>query len=181
MMKDDPVIAEIREVRHRISAEQDHDPRKVVDYYIEMQKQYRERLVESAADEEKHRQPVSYTGAQVVSCEDPALKPGDRCPQWPGHLYDTKRPTIFIHLTGQPIVAATRYDHQVLRCSSCQTRFTAPLPEGVPPQKYDSPADVAIAVAKYAGGISSYWLARLQESCGVPLSESVQFECCDGC
>ncbi len=57
-MKDDPAIAEIREVRHRISAEHDHDPRKVVDYYIEMQKQYRERLVESAADEESHRQPV---------------------------------------------------------------------------------------------------------------------------
>ncbi|MCA1606513.1 MAG: IS66 family transposase [Acidobacteria bacterium] len=125
------------------------------------------------------RSASSYTGAQVVSCEDPALKPGDRCPQCPGHLYDTKTPTIFIHLTGQPIVAATRYDQQVLRCSSCQTRFTAPLPEGVPPQKYDSTADVAIAVAKYAGGIPSYRLARLQESCGVPLSESVQFERCE--
>ncbi|MEJ7712998.1 MAG: hypothetical protein WKF84_24935 [Pyrinomonadaceae bacterium] len=30
MMKDDPAIAGIREVRHRISAEHDHDPRKVV-------------------------------------------------------------------------------------------------------------------------------------------------------
>ncbi|MCA1602212.1 MAG: transposase [Acidobacteria bacterium] len=27
------------------------------------------------------RSAYSYTGAQVVSCEDPALKPGDRCPQ----------------------------------------------------------------------------------------------------
>ncbi len=57
-MKDDPAIAKIREVRHRISAEHDHDPRKVVEYYIEMQKQYRERLVERSADEEKHSQPV---------------------------------------------------------------------------------------------------------------------------
>ncbi len=57
-MKDDPAIAKIREVRHRISAEHDHDPRKVVEYYIEMQKQYRERLVERSADEEKHNQPV---------------------------------------------------------------------------------------------------------------------------
>jgi len=57
-MKDDPAIAKIREVRHRISEEHDHDPRKVVEYYIEMQKQYRERLVESSADEEKHSQPV---------------------------------------------------------------------------------------------------------------------------
>ncbi len=57
-MKDDPAIAKIREVRHSISAEHDHDPRKVVEYYIEMQKQYRERLVERSADEEKHNQPV---------------------------------------------------------------------------------------------------------------------------
>lgn len=57
-MKDDPAIAKIREVRHRISAEHDHDPRKVVEYYIEMQKQYRERLVASSTDEEQHSQPV---------------------------------------------------------------------------------------------------------------------------
>ncbi len=57
-MKDDPAIAKIREVRHRISEEHDHDPRKVVEYYIEMQKQYRERLVESPANEEKQSQPV---------------------------------------------------------------------------------------------------------------------------
>ncbi len=57
-MKDDPAIATIREVRHRISAEHAHDPRKVVEYYIEMQKQYQERLVESPAAEEKHSQPV---------------------------------------------------------------------------------------------------------------------------
>ncbi len=57
-MKDDPAIAKIREVRHRISAEHDHDPRKVVAYYIEMQKQYLELLVKSPADEEKQSQPV---------------------------------------------------------------------------------------------------------------------------
>ena len=83
------------------------------------------------------RSASSYTGAQVGSCEDPALKPGDRCPHCPGHLYDTKAPTVFIHLTGQPIVGATCYEQAVLRCSACQQRFTAPLPDGVPPQKYE--------------------------------------------
>ncbi len=73
-------------------------------------------------------------------------------------------------------MGATRYDQQVLRCSGCQERFSAPLPEGVTPEKYDPTADVAIALSKYAGGIASYRLARLQESCGVPLAESVQFE-----
>lgn len=41
----DPVIDEIREVRHRISARFDHDPARLVAYYIELQKQYRNRLV----------------------------------------------------------------------------------------------------------------------------------------
>src|SRR3712207_6182544 len=34
-------------------------------------------------------------------------------------------------------------------------------------------------MAKYAGGIPAYRLARLQESCGIPLPESVQFEQCE--
>ena len=36
----DPVIDEIREVRHTISARSDHDPTQLVAFYIEMQKQY---------------------------------------------------------------------------------------------------------------------------------------------
>ncbi|HEX7180595.1 MAG TPA: hypothetical protein VF756_02040 [Thermoanaerobaculia bacterium] len=41
----DPVIDEIREVRHRISARFNHDPAKLVAYYIELQKQYEDRLI----------------------------------------------------------------------------------------------------------------------------------------
>ena len=41
----DPVIDEIREIRHRISAEHDHDPAKLVAYLMEYQLQYRARLV----------------------------------------------------------------------------------------------------------------------------------------
>lgn len=43
--KDDPVIARIREVRHRISEECGHDPYKLVAHYIELQKQHEERLL----------------------------------------------------------------------------------------------------------------------------------------
>ncbi len=81
------------------------------------------------------RKASDYTGAQVVPCTDPTLQVGDRCPHCAGHLYDTHEPSIFIRLTGQPVVGATRYEQQVLRCSGCQERFTAPLPEGVTPQK----------------------------------------------
>ncbi len=44
----DPVIDEIREVRHRISACFGHDPTRLVAFYMEMQKQYQDRLIETA-------------------------------------------------------------------------------------------------------------------------------------
>ncbi|MCX6027943.1 MAG: hypothetical protein NT169_01410 [Chloroflexi bacterium] len=43
--KDDPAIAEIREVRHRISERFGHDPQRIVAYYIELQKKYQHRLL----------------------------------------------------------------------------------------------------------------------------------------
>jgi len=46
-VEDDPVIAEIRRVRHEISAEFDHDLSKLVAYYIELQKQYEDRLLKT--------------------------------------------------------------------------------------------------------------------------------------
>lgn len=42
----DPVIDEIREVRHRISAQVNHDPARLVAYYMELQEQYRDRLID---------------------------------------------------------------------------------------------------------------------------------------
>lgn len=122
----------------------------------------------------------SYSGARVVRCRDEELQPGDRCPDplCRGHLYDTGVPSILIQLTGQPIVGATKYEQEVLRCSACQHRYTAPLPEGVKAEKYTPSADVAIALAKYSAGLPFYRLARVQEAFGVPLPESVQFERC---
>lgn len=123
----------------------------------------------------------AYTGARVVICRHPALKSGDHCPDpyCRGHLYSAEPPAIFIQLTGQPLVGATRYEQEVLRCSACQERLTAPLPAGVAPQKYDPTCDVSLALAKYGAGLPHYRLARLQESYGVPLAESVQFERCE--
>lgn len=43
----DPVIDEIREVRHRISAHFEHDPNRLVAYYMELQKGYPDRLIET--------------------------------------------------------------------------------------------------------------------------------------
>jgi transposase len=91
-------------------------------------------------------------------------------------LYDTNTPAQFVRFVGQPLVGATCYEQRVLRCSSCQQRFPAPLPEGVPAEKYDATADVAVVMAKYGAGLPFHRLARMQQSSGVPLPESVQWE-----
>jgi len=123
---------------------------------------------------------AAYPGARRVACIDPELMPGDCCPSRPcgGHLYDTKAPAVFVRLEGRPVIAATRYEQQVLRCSACAERFTAPLPEGVPAEKYDATADVAIALYKDGVGMPFYRQARLQAMVGVPFPESVQYERC---
>jgi hypothetical protein len=43
--EDDPAIAEVRAVRHRISAEHGHDPARLVAHYMELQKQLVDRLI----------------------------------------------------------------------------------------------------------------------------------------
>ena len=40
----DPVIDEIREIRHRISASCEHDPAALVAYLMQYQEQFRDRL-----------------------------------------------------------------------------------------------------------------------------------------
>ena len=44
-MRPDPVIDEIRKIRREISAEHDHDPRKLVQHAVELQEEYRDRLI----------------------------------------------------------------------------------------------------------------------------------------
>jgi hypothetical protein len=43
--RNDPVIDEIRDVRTRISARVDHDPVRLVAYYMDLQAQHRDRII----------------------------------------------------------------------------------------------------------------------------------------
>jgi hypothetical protein len=43
-MQDDPAITRIHDVRHRISKQFDHDPKKLVEHYMRLQAQYGDRL-----------------------------------------------------------------------------------------------------------------------------------------
>ena len=49
--KDDPTITRIREARHRISEDCGHDPQKIVEYYVELQKKYKERIISGTQQE----------------------------------------------------------------------------------------------------------------------------------
>jgi hypothetical protein len=49
-MKTDPAIRRIRDARRGISAGVDDDPVKIVEYYIEMQKRFAERLRRGPGD-----------------------------------------------------------------------------------------------------------------------------------
>lgn len=43
--EEDPGIAWIREIRHKISAEFDHDTKKILDHYRELEKKYADRII----------------------------------------------------------------------------------------------------------------------------------------
>lgn len=45
-MKPDPPIDEIRRIRHEISAEYGHDPRRLLEFYASIQDRLRSRLVD---------------------------------------------------------------------------------------------------------------------------------------
>ncbi len=47
-------LEQVRAARHRISKRFDHDPRKLIEHYMELQQEYKDRLV--GAEEEKKRE-----------------------------------------------------------------------------------------------------------------------------
>ena len=62
--KPDPSIMRIRETRHRISEQFDHEPRKAVDHYMELQKRYTGRLL---ASEEEMEAEADVSSEPVVA------------------------------------------------------------------------------------------------------------------
>ncbi len=50
-MKSDPAIDAVRAVRHQISASVDHDPRKLVEHYRQLQERHPGRVVSRNVDQ----------------------------------------------------------------------------------------------------------------------------------
>jgi transposase len=121
-----------------------------------------------------------YSGARIVKCRHERLKAGDDCPaSCGGRLYDLKEPTTLIQFAGQPLITATRYEREALRCAKCQQRYVASLPEGVVDERYDATCDATIALMRYGGGLPWHRQAGLQAMGGAPLGEATMWERCE--
>lgn len=118
-----------------------------------------------------------YWGASRVRIAHQSLKGGDRCPQCPkGKVYPLAEPAVLIHFLSSPPIAATLYECERLRCSSCGAVFTAQAPLEASGKKYDESAGSMIAVLKYGHGFPFHRMEHLQAQLGVPLAASTQWE-----
>jgi len=127
-----------------------------------------------------HRAASDYRGAKVVRCRHENLKAGDDCPaSCGGRLYDLKEPTALLQFTGQPLITATKFEREALRCAKCQQRYVAPLPEEVKDERYDATCDATIALMRYGGGLPWHRQAGLQAMGGMPLGEATMWERCE--
>lgn len=123
---------------------------------------------------------AQYTGAKKVTVSHETLKPGDTCPAClKGKVYEMKVPQQIVRITGSAPLAATVYEMQRLRCNLCGEIFTADPPECVGEEKYDPASGAMIALLKYGTGMPFNRLEKLQQSLGIPLPASTQFEIVD--
>ena len=53
MLKEDPAIEIIRETRKQISEKHNNNPQQIVSYYMELQKKYKDRLIDLTEEEDK--------------------------------------------------------------------------------------------------------------------------------
>ena len=119
----------------------------------------------------------AYTGADKIKVAHATLKSGDRCPAClRGKVYVMKTPGVVVRIEGKAPVQASVHELEKLRCNLCGEVFTAKAPENPDEEKYDETAGSIIALLKYGSGFPFYRLERLQESLGVPLPASTQWD-----
>ena len=123
---------------------------------------------------------ASYPSAPRIPVPHEGLKPGDPCPLCPkGKLYPMP-PEVVVRMQGHAPIEATVYELEKLRCSPCGAIFTARISEEIGGEKYDESTGAVIACMKYGSGFPFYRLERHQESMGVPLAASTQWDIVEG-
>lgn len=120
---------------------------------------------------------ADYPGAQKIAVTHPSLRAADRCPECEkGKLYKSVKPGVLLRFLASVPVQAKVYETEKLRCNLCGEIFTAPTPEEAGKDKYDETVGAMIAVLKYGYGFPFYRIEKLQESMGIPLPASTQWE-----
>ena len=119
----------------------------------------------------------AYEGAPKVPISHACYKAGEECPLClNGKLYPFEEPGVQVRLVGRAPLEGTVYVLEKLRCNLCGKLFTAQVPEEAGQDKYDETAGAMVALLKYGAGLPFNRLEKLQESLGVPLPASTQWE-----
>jgi transposase len=118
----------------------------------------------------------AYRGAERVQITNRTLKPGYPCPECKNGSVYVLPPGILVRIVGQAPLQAKVYEFQKLRCNLCGKVFTAPAPEGVGSEKYDATAASMISLLKYGTGLPFNRLEGLQDTLGIPLPASTQWD-----
>ncbi len=116
-----------------------------------------------------------FPAATHVLTAHPTLHVGDGCPHCKGRVYP-REPQRLIRIVALAPFAARVYEQERLRCNLCGEAYTAPAPEGVGAERYDASATAMVAVLRYGLGMPFYRVAALQESAGIPLPASTQWD-----
>jgi transposase len=116
-----------------------------------------------------------YAASEKVTVSH-VLKPGNSCPGCEkGKVYPTT-PGIIVRILGTAPLGATSWELEKLRCNLCGEVFTARLPDTAGDKKYDESAGAIISLLKYGSGLPLNRLEALQESLGIPLAASTQWD-----
>lgn len=123
----------------------------------------------------------AYPGAKKIPVAHNELRAGDRCPEClKGKVYKSVQPGVLLRLFASAPVEAKVYELEKLRCNLCGEIFTAETPEEAGQNKYDETVGSMIAVLKYGYGFPFHRIEKLQESLGIPLAASTQYEIVEG-
>jgi transposase len=119
----------------------------------------------------------AYKKAERIKVPIQNLKAGEPCRECPkGKLYPVKKAGTLVRFVGMAPLAAKIYELEKLRCNLCGEVFTAQAPDNIGSEKYDETAGAMIAMLKYGSGVPFYRIEKLQESMGIPLPASTQWD-----
>jgi transposase len=120
---------------------------------------------------------AAYSGATKHKVPHEGMCRGDNCPDCnDGKVYPMAQPAVLVRIRGMAPLGADLYELDRLRCNLCGEVFTAASPPGVGDDKYDETVAAMIGLLKYGAGLPFHRIEKLQDSLGIPLPASTQWD-----